>query len=231
MLPGTAPLCKGASPATSPSQSEGSGQIAGPVRAACPAPARALSPLLAPRRLMSAPQEQRTSTYMHIIGTYVKCPLLPLPWRERDSVAQQRRERGEYFHHADAAGAGLILNHQATGTVLETAARLPPLPTPAHAGATLSPSGRGKRRALDISSYDVHVCRCPPLLGRAREASWCGWRGQGSGLCGTRIPLTPGDLPGPLRLRGGRRGARSSAEGSRAGEHRKASPRENPRVC
>jgi hypothetical protein len=75
VLPGTAPLCRGASPATSPSQSEGSGQIAGPVRDACPAQARALSPLLAPRRFMSAPQEQRTSTYMHNIGKYVKCPL------------------------------------------------------------------------------------------------------------------------------------------------------------
>jgi hypothetical protein len=108
VLPGTAPLCRGASPATSPSQSEGSGQIAGPVRDACPAQARALSPLLAPRRLASAPQEQRIRTSMHRIGYLSRgrspplrdgegAVLHPFPGERSESLTRSRRLSGRFI--------------------------------------------------------------------------------------------------------------------------------------
>ena len=95
VLPGTAPLCRGASPATSPSQAEGSGQIARCRGSTSLLRRRAMHRPPAPRRLASAPQEQRTSTYMHIIGRYVKGPLQSTCARPSPPDLGSTRDPGE----------------------------------------------------------------------------------------------------------------------------------------
>jgi hypothetical protein len=102
VLPGTAPLCRGADPATLPRQSRENGpDLVVQEQAASPAPDRHRIPLPATTPHERAPREQDINKQAHhrlIVkveeGASRSSRALPLPLRERVALAKRGRERG-----------------------------------------------------------------------------------------------------------------------------------------